>query len=67
MAFKKHLEEDVLSDEKSEANRLKAKACHFCLHKKSLYQKEKGRPDLKCLTELRAHEVLKELHEGVCR
>lgn len=64
--YKKYLIRRVLPDDKSEANRLKAKAYDYCIHKGYLYKKRNGGPNPKCLTEAKFQELLKELYEGVC-
>lgn len=52
--YKRYLMEGVLPDDKGEVNKLKEKACDYCIHRESLYRKGKKGPDLKCVTEAKS-------------
>ena len=62
------LEKDVLTEEKSEADKVRRKAPWFWLSKnRKLYKRSFSGPYLICIHPEASESLLKELHEGVCR
>ena len=62
------LKNDILPEEKSEAEKIRRKAHRFWLsedHK--LYKRSYSRPYLLCVHPEASELLLKELHEGICR
>ena len=61
------LEKDVLSEEKSEANKVQRKAPRFWLFEdRKLYKRSFSGPYLLCVHPEASESLLEELHEGVC-
>ena len=61
------LEEDVLPEEKSEADKVRRKAPRFWLSEdRKLYKRSFSRPYLLCVHLEASKLLLEELHEGVC-
>ena len=61
------LKDGVLSEEKKEANKIRAKSQRFWLSPSmSLYKKSFSSPYLKCVYLSKVEAFLFEIHEGVC-
>ena len=61
------LKEDVLSEEKSEIDKIKRKASRFWLSKDlKLYKRSFSGPYLLCVHPDATELILEELHEGIC-
>ena len=61
------LKEDILLDEKSEANKVRRKAPRFWLFKdQKLYKRSFSDPYLLCIHPEVVKLLLEELHEGIC-
>ena len=61
------LKEDILSEDKSEADKVQRKASHFWLSKdQKLYKHSFSMPYLLCIHPEALELLLKELHEGIC-
>ena len=63
----KFLAEDKISDDESEANKIRWVASRYCLSAdRKLYRRSFRGPYLLCLHPGKVDELLAELHEGVC-
>ena len=62
-----YLKDGVLPDEKKAARKLKVRTARFILIKDVLYKRGFSRPYLRCLGNEEADNVMRELHEGICR
>ncbi|XP_065635832.1 uncharacterized protein LOC136070187 [Quercus suber] len=63
----KFLKEDILLEEKGEADKIQRKATRFWLSKnQKLYKRSYSGPYLLCMYPEAAELLLKELHEGIC-
>ena len=61
------LEKDILSEEKSEAEKIRSKAPQFWLSEdRKLYKRSFSGPYLLCVHPEASESLLEELHEGVC-
>ena len=61
------LREDILPEDKSEANKVRRKAPRFWLSKdQKLYKRSFSRPYLLCIHPKASELLLEELHEGIC-
>ncbi|XP_050289605.1 uncharacterized protein LOC126727727 [Quercus robur] len=61
------LKEDILPKEKSEADKIRRKACRFWLFKDlKLYKRSFSGPYLLCVHPDATELILEELHEGIC-
>ena len=61
------LKEDILPEEKSEADKVQKKASRFWLSKdQKLYKRYFSRPYLLCIHPEASELLLEELHEGIC-
>ncbi|XP_065629753.1 uncharacterized protein LOC136067587 [Quercus suber] len=64
----KFLKEDILPEEKGEANKIRRKETRFWLFEdQKLYKRSYSGPYLLCMHPEAAELLLKELHEGICR
>ena len=62
-----YLREDILSEDKSEANKIRRKASRFWLSKdQKLYKCSFSRPYLLCMHPEATELLLEKLHEGIC-
>ena len=62
-----YLREDILSEDKSEANKIRRKASHFWLSKdQKSYKCSFSRSYLFCMHHEATELLLEELHEGIC-
>ena len=52
--------------DQSEAKRLKHRSRDFAIVNGHLYKKGISKPMLKCITEARGIELLREVHRGIC-
>ncbi|XP_065630785.1 uncharacterized protein LOC136068062 [Quercus suber] len=63
----KFLKEDILPEEKGEADKIRRKATRFWLSKdRKLYKRSYSGPYLLCMHPEAAELLLEELHEGIC-
>lgn len=63
----KFLRDDVLPEERVEADKIRRKATRFCLSEDDkLYKRSYSGPYLLCLAPEAAESMLEELHEGIC-
>ena len=61
------LEEDILPEDKSEADKVRSKALRFWLSEnKKLYKRSFSSPYLLCIHPEAVELILEELHEGIC-
>ena len=61
------LKEDVLPEDKSEADKVRRKAPRFCLSEdQKLYKRSFSGPYLLCVHPEAVELILEELHEGIC-
>ena len=61
------LEEDILPEDKSEADKVRRKASRFWLSKnQKLYKRSFSGPYLLCIHPEAVELILEELHEGIC-
>ena len=61
------LKEDILPEEKSEAEKVQKKASRFWLSEdQKLYKRYFSRPYLLCIHPEASELLLEELHEGIC-
>ena len=61
------LKEDVLSEEKSEAEKIRRKApCFWLSEDQKLYRRSFSRPYLLCVHPEAVELILEELNEGIC-
>ena len=61
------LKEDILPEEKSEAEKVQKKASRFWLFEdQKLYKRYFSRPYLLCIHPEASELLLEELHEGIC-
>ena len=61
------LEEDILPEDKSEADKVRRKASRFWLSKnQKLYKRSFSGPYLLCIHLEAVELILEELHEGIC-
>ena len=61
-----YLKDNVLSDEKEAARKLKVQAARFVLIKDVLYKRGFSHPYLRCIGNEEADYVMREVHEGIC-
>ena len=62
-----YLERDILSEEKSKAEKVRRKAHRFWLSEdRKLYKRSFSSPYLLCVHLKASESLLEELHEGVC-
>ena len=62
------LKEDILPEERLEANKVRRKATRFWLSEnQKLYKRSFSGPYLLCVPSEMTESLLEELHEGICR
>ena len=61
-----YLKDDILSNEKEAARKIKVWAARFILIKDILYKRGFSHPYLRCLGNEEADYVMREVHEGIC-
>lgn len=61
-----YLKDNLLSEDKEEARKLKVKEARFVLMDNVLYKRGCSQPYLWCLTLDKSHYVLRDVHVGAC-
>ena len=62
----RYLENDVLSEDRNEARKVKKKATRYYISHEKLYRRSFSGPYLRCVTPRKAARILVERHEGDC-
>ena len=60
------LKRGVIPEDKEEAKKLRSLAPKYTMREDNLFKRVYSMPLLRCLTEVEAKKVLREVHEGVC-
>jgi len=65
--IRRYIRSGELPSDPSERTKLKRRACSFNLVEETLYKRSFITPLIKCLRPNETHEVLADIHDGICR